>query len=68
MDGAGNESAPSNSVYLNFTLLPVSGIRMVQREAMKRFPVRVGGNHICRNRWAYGRLTVSGFGFVWENP
>ena len=30
VDGAGNESAPSNSVYLNFELLPVASLSVVK--------------------------------------
>ena len=33
VDAAGNESAPSNSVYLNFSLLPVSSITVVQQDS-----------------------------------
>jgi RHS repeat-associated protein len=32
VDDAGNESLPSNSFYLNFDLLPVSSLKVVQRE------------------------------------
>ncbi len=32
VDGAGNESAPSNSFYLNFELLPVSSLQVVQTD------------------------------------
>jgi len=32
VDGSGNESIPSNSFYLNFDLLPVSSLRVVQRD------------------------------------
>jgi len=32
VDGAGNESAPSNSFYLNFDLLPVSSLSVVQKD------------------------------------
>jgi len=32
MDGAGNESAPSNSFYLNFELLPVSSLQVVRTD------------------------------------
>ncbi len=33
VDNAGNESPPSNSFYLNFDLLPVSTLKVVQRES-----------------------------------
>ena len=32
VDAVGNESPPSNSFYLNFQLLPVSGITVVQKD------------------------------------
>jgi RHS repeat-associated protein len=32
VDGVGNESPPSNSFYLNFQLLPVSGITVMQKD------------------------------------
>ena len=32
VDGAGNVSAPSNSFYLNFGLLPVSSVTVIQQE------------------------------------
>lgn len=32
LDAAGNESAPSNSAYLNFTLLPVAGLKAEQAD------------------------------------
>jgi hypothetical protein len=35
VDEAGNESAPSNSAYLNFDLLPVSSIAIEQIDAQK---------------------------------
>ena len=33
VDAAGNQSAPAVSAYLNFQLLPVSGITVVQADA-----------------------------------
>ena len=33
VDNAGNESLPSNSFYLNFDLLPVSSLKVVQQES-----------------------------------
>lgn len=50
VDAVGNKSAPSNSVYLNFDLLPVATLTVVQEDAAA--PVI---------RWTHRGTTVAGY-------
>ncbi|MDF1591854.1 MAG: Ig-like domain-containing protein [Desulfobacterales bacterium] len=50
VDAAGNESAPSNSVYLNFSLLPVSSLTVVQADT-----------DVPMVSWTHGGADIAGY-------
>ena len=69
MDGAGNESAPSDSVYLNVDLLPVSSL-VVRQEDQNRPEIQwshSGGNIAGYDLYVDDETTPLNFGLILDN-
>ncbi len=57
VDSAGNQSQPSNSYYLNFDLLPVSSLKVVQTDSN---PPAISWTHVSTNIAGYNVYLTSG--------